>query len=253
MQHVPSSPRTVVIIPTYNEIENLPIIVEQVLGAMPSTDILIVDDSSPDGTGALADRLAGDDARLHVMHRTTKDGLGRAYLAGFDWGLERGYELLIEMDADGSHPADRLPALIAAASDDESEPVAAIGSRWVKGGSVIDWPRRRELLSRWANRYARFMLGVPVHDATAGFRAYPASALRRMDLRDVRSQGYCFQIDLTLRAVENSVSLREVPIAFRDRELGTSKMSGAIIVEAMLKVTAWAFTRHLPRRFGRRR
>lgn len=253
MPHAPSSPRTIVIIPTYNEVENLPIIVEQVLSALPATDLLVVDDSSPDGTGDLAERISASDARVHVLHRTTKDGLGRAYLAGFAWGLQRGYDLLIEMDADGSHPADRLPALVEAARIDDERPVAAIGSRWVKGGSVVDWPRRRELLSRWANRYARIMLGLSVHDATAGFRAYPAPALRRMKLESVSSQGYCFQIDLTLRAVENGVGLREVPIRFRDRELGTSKMSGAIIVEAMAKVTLWAFTRHLPRRFGKRR
>ncbi|MGQ7310493.1 polyprenol monophosphomannose synthase [Microbacterium arabinogalactanolyticum] len=253
MPHAPSSPRTIVIIPTYNEVENLPIIVEQVLNALPTTDLLVVDDSSPDGTGDLAERISASDERVHVLHRTTKDGLGRAYLAGFAWGLQRGYDLLIEMDADGSHPADRLPALVDAARVDDVRPVAAIGSRWVKGGSVVDWPRRRELLSRWANRYARLMLGLSVHDATAGFRAYPAPALRRMKLESVSSQGYCFQIDLTLRAVENGVGLREVPIRFRDRELGTSKMSGAIIVEAMAKVTLWAFTRHLPRRFGKRR
>lgn len=250
MQHAPSAPRTVVIVPTYNELENLPLIVEQVIGALPTTDILVVDDASPDGTGALADQLASADPRVHVLHRTAKDGLGRAYLAGFAWGLERDYELLIEMDADGSHPADRLPALVQAATVDPSAPVASIGSRWVQGGSVVDWPLRRELLSRWANVYARLMLGIPVHDATAGFRAYPAAALRRMDLAGVRSQGYCFQIDLTLRAVEQGVALREVPIRFRDRELGTSKMSGAIIAEAMSKVTLWAFTRHLPRRLG---
>ena len=164
MPHAPSSPRTIVIIPTYNEVENLPIIVEQVLSALPATDLLVVDDSSPDGTGDLAERISASDARVHVLHRTTKDGLGRAYLAGFAWGLQRGYDLLIEMDADGSHPADRLPALVEAARIDDERPVAAIGSRWVKGGSVVDWPRRRELLSRWANRYARIMLGLSVHD-----------------------------------------------------------------------------------------
>ena len=244
--------RTLVVIPTYNEIENLPIILGHVLAALPQSDVLVVDDSSPDGTGDLADELSRAEQRLHVLHRTTKDGLGRAYLAGFAWGVDRGYEILVEMDADGSHPADRLPALIEATRTDPAAPVAAIGSRWMKGGRVVDWPLRRELLSRSANLYARIALGLKVHDATAGFRAYPASALRRMRLDGVDSQGYCFQIDLTLRAVEGGVQLREVPITFRDRELGESKMSGAIVFEAMAKVTLWAFTRHLPRRLGRR-
>jgi dolichol-phosphate mannosyltransferase len=234
--------------PTYNEVDNLSSILRRVFESLPECHVLVVDDSSPDGTGLLADELAQSEDRLHVLHRASKDGLGRAYLAGFAWGLERDYGLLIEMDADGSHPADRLPALVEAASNDPASPVASIGSRWTPGGRVVDWPLRRELLSRWANRYARLALGLHVHDATAGFRAYPAVALNRMRLEKVDSQGYCFQIDLTLRAVEGGVGLCEVPITFRDRELGESKMSSSIVFEAMAKVTLWAFTRHIPRR-----
>lgn len=251
MQNTPPDRRTLIVIPTFNELENLPIITARVRRAVPDANILIVDDNSPDGTGRLADELAVADSNLHVLHRTAKNGLGQAYLAGFDWGMERGFDVLVEMDADGSHPAESLPELIGAASTDPESLVAAIGSRWIKGGRVVDWPLRREVLSRGANTYARFALGLRVHDATAGFRAYPAEALRRMRLEGVDSRGYCFQIDLTLRAVEGGIDLREVPITFRDRELGESKMSGSIVFEAMAKVTAWAFTRHLPRRLRR--
>ncbi|WP_341769717.1 polyprenol monophosphomannose synthase [Agromyces protaetiae] len=216
-------------------------------------DVLVVDDASPDGTGDLADALAAADPRVHVLHRASKDGLGAAYLAGFAWALERGYDLVVEIDADGSHPASKLPELLAAARDDEGAPVAAIGSRWTPGGTVVDWPLHRELLSRGANAYARFMLGLRVHDVTAGFRAYPASALRRMDLADVDSRGYCFQVDLTLRAVRAGVEIVEVPIEFRDRELGVSKMSGSDVAEAMARVTLWAFTRRAGRRSRRAR
>jgi dolichol-phosphate mannosyltransferase len=176
-----------------------------------------------------------------------KLGLGSAYVTGFRWGLERGYDLLIEMDADGSHPVDRLPALIdaVASADPADDVMLAIGSRWVQGGSVVDWPKHRELLSRGGNTYARLMLGLDVHDITAGYRVYRADAVRRMDLDGVDSKGYCFQVDMTLRVHDLGGRIVEVPIEFRDRVLGVSKMSQAIVVEAMGRVTQWGIQRRL--------
>lgn len=237
------------IIPTYNEIENLEIIVGRLLAAVPTMHILIVDDGSPDGTGALADSMAASDDRIFAMHRTGKLGLGSAYLKGFAWGLERDYDLLIEMDADGSHPPETLPEMIdsvwfsAAAS---RQPVGlVIGSRWTSGGSVVNWPLRREILSRGANFYARLALGISVADATAGYRVYRADVLRGLDLDGVDSLGYCFQIDLTLRTLNAGYAIREVPIVFTERERGESKMSGNIIVEAMRRVTVWGAQRRM--------
>lgn len=227
--------RTLVIIPTYNERAALPRQLEAVLDAAPGVDVLVVDDGSPDGTGEWADGRARDDARVHVMHRASKQGLGAAYLAGFAWGLERGYELLCEMDADGSHRASDLPALLAAASSAD----LVIGSRWVPGGSVVNWPRHRLLLSTGANTYVRLALGIGVRDATAGFRVYRATMLRSLELSDVESQGYCFQVDMCWRVVRAGGRVVEVPITFVEREVGTSKMSGAIIREALVKVTQW--------------
>jgi dolichol-phosphate mannosyltransferase len=244
----PSGPigKVVVVIPTYNELANLENIVSRVRSSAPAADILVVDDNSPDGTGDLADKLAAADDHLHVLHRPGKSGLGAAYVAGFGWGLEHGYGTLVEMDADGSHnPAD-LPRLLAALEDAD----LAIGSRWVPGGVVVNWPKSREVLSRGANAYARLMLGVGVHDATGGFRAYRADTLRAISLETVRSQGYCFQIDLTLRTADAGQVITEVPITFTDRVEGTSKMSRAIIAEAFWKVFQWGVTRRL-RRSGR--
>lgn len=230
-----------VIIPTYNERENLERIVPRVLAS--EVDVLIVDDASPDGTGEVADRLAAD-PRVSVLHRLSKDGLGPAYLAGFEQGLGRGYDVLIELDADGSHPPERIPDLLAVlAADPQGSIGGVIGSRWVSGGSIVGWPRRREWISRAGSWYARTALGLPVQDVTAGFRAYRASALRDIHLEDVASQGYCFQIDLTRRMVDAGHRLVEVPIEFRDREFGASKMRGVIIAEAMLKVTGWGIQR----------
>lgn len=243
---VPSSPSAdaLVIIPTYNERENIESIVARALSAVPDAHVLIVDDGSPDGTGALADRMSADDARIHVMHRTEKNGLGAAYLAGFAWGRERGYALLVEMDADGSHPPERLPALISAVRDDSSGRVgASIGSRWVTGGSVVNWPWTRQLISRGGSWYARTMLGLTVRDVTAGYRVYRSDVLESINVSDVESRGYCFQIDLTRRVAAAGYRLVEVPIEFREREAGESKMSGDIVVEAMLRVTQWGFGR----------
>lgn len=228
--------RVLVIIPTYNEIENLPLILGRVRGAVPGADILIADDSSPDGTGDLADQIATTDSHLHVLHRPGKMGLGAAYLDGFAWGLSRSYDVLVEMDADGSHPPEQLPDLlerIASGAD------LVLGSRWVKGGTVVNWPRSRELLSRSANVYTRLVLGLRLGDATGGFRAFRSTALEKLELNEVISQGYCFQIDLALRAVRRGLRVDEVPITFVEREHGVSKMSRTIVLEALWRVTRW--------------
>jgi dolichol-phosphate mannosyltransferase len=224
-----------VVVPTYNERENLDPIVARVRAAVPEAHLLVADDGSPDGTGKVADELAAADTHVHVLHREAKQGLGAAYLAGFDWGLEHGYGVLVEMDADGSHQPEQLPALLDALAGAD----LVIGSRWVPGGTVRNWPRHREVLSRGANTYARVAMGTPVRDMTGGFRAFRASALRSLDLADVQSQGYCFQVDLAWRALRRGLRVVEVPITFVERERGSSKMSGAIVREALVNVTAW--------------
>jgi dolichol-phosphate mannosyltransferase len=203
-----------------------------------------VDDNSPDGTGDLADKLAETDPRVQVMHRTDKAGLGKAYIAGFGWALERGYDVIIEMDADGSHQPEHLPSLVAALNGAD----LSIGSRWVPGGKVVNWPKTREALSRAANIYTRIMLGLGVRDATAGFRAYRAATLRTISLDQVESTGYCFQIDLTLRVADAGLRIVEVPITFVEREHGASKMSNSIVMEAFWRVAQWGVARRLGRR-----
>ncbi len=245
------SHQVLVIIPTYDEIDNIESIIDRTLAAVPGADVLVVDDGSPDGTGALVERLVADEPRIHVHHRSGKLGLGSAYVLGFGWGLERDYDLLVEMDADGSHAPEALPAMIALASAaGDGAPALVIGSRWVPGGAVVNWPRRREVLSRGGNAYARMMLGIDVRDATAGFRVYRADVLRGMDLTTVDSRGYCFQVDMTLRVLDAGRRIVEHPITFREREAGESKMSGGIVVEAMRNVTRWGVRRrlHLPPR-----
>jgi dolichol-phosphate mannosyltransferase len=242
------SQRTLVIIPTYNELENLPLIVGRVHQARPGVHILIVDDGSPDGTGQLADELAlADEDRVHVMHRTSKAGLGAAYLAGFAWGLNRGYSVLVEMDADGSHAPEQLHRLLDAIDDGAD---LAIGSRYVAGGTVRNWPWRRLALSKTANTYSRVLLGVNIHDITAGYRAYRREVLEKIDLSAINSKGYCFQIDLTWRTINNGFVVVEVPITFTERELGQSKMSGSNIREAMVKVAEWGIRGRLDRARG---
>ncbi len=229
-----------VIIPTYNEAESLPLIVGRVRQAVPSAHVLVADDGSPDGTGTIANEMADDDGHVHVLHRTAKNGLGAAYLAGFRWGMTRGYDVLVEMDADGSHRPEHLPAMLDALEGAD----VVIGSRWVPGGGVENWPRRRQWLSQGGNRYTQMMLGLGVNDATAGYRAYRRDALEQLDLDTVASQGYCFQVDLTRRAVRAGLRVVEVPITFVERELGASKMSGLIVAEALLRVTQWGVTDH---------
>ena len=231
-----SAPRRVlVLVPTYNELDSLPAILRRLRQAVPDADVLVLDDASPDGTGELADRFAAQDPHLQVMHRSAKNGLGAAYLAGFAWGLERGYDALVEIDADGSHPPSVLPRMLQAAAHAD----VVIGSRWVPGGSVRNWPRQREALSRGANLYTRLLLGMRVRDATAGYRVYRADALRSLRLEDVASAGYCFQIDLTWRAAQAGMRIVEIPITFVEREVGVSKMSGDIMRESLVNITTW--------------
>jgi dolichol-phosphate mannosyltransferase len=235
-------PRTLVVIPTYNEAANVESVVDRLLRANPGVDVLVVDDGSPDGTGDLADKLAVREPAVNVLHRTVKEGLGAAYLAGFAWGLERGYDVLVEMDADGSHQPEQLPALLEALQSAD----LVLGSRWVPGGGVINWPLRRQLLSRGGTTYARLALGIQLRDATGGFRAFRRATLEGLDLGSVKSQGYCFQIDLARRAVDRGYRVVEVPITFVEREYGESKMSGAIVREAVTEVARWG-ARHRSR------
>lgn len=252
---MPESARTLVVIPTYDEVASLERTIDAVLDAVPEADVLVVDDASPDGTGDLAVELAAEDPRIRVLHRVRKAGLGPAYLDAFAWARRAGYEFVAEFDADGSHPALRLPALLDAVRADARCGVA-IGSRWVPGGRVVDWPWHRRALSRWANVYARLALGVPVRDLTAGFRVYRMSALERIDVGSVDSIGYCFQVDLTLRVLDAGWGVIELPIVFRERTEGVSKMTGGIVLEAMGRVTRWAWERRtasLRRRIAARR
>ena len=239
--------RMVVVVPTYNEAENLEWITARLLSAVPNADVLVVDDGSPDGTGAIADRIAAEQPRVSVVHRTTKAGLGAAYLHGFAVALERGYDVVGEMDADGSHQPEQLSRLLTALAGAD----LVIGSRWVPGGRVVNWSRWREVLSRGGNFYARTLLGIPVRDVTAGFRLFRASTLRRIDLTSVESVGYCFQADLTVRTLRAGLRVVEVPIEFVERERGESKMDRAVAVESLRRITRWGLQTRLRRVRGR--
>jgi dolichol-phosphate mannosyltransferase len=235
--------RVLVITPTYDEAGSLATTVAAIRSAAPLAHVLVVDDASPDGTGEIADRLAADDPRVTVLHRPGKQGLGRAYVAGFRVALDRGYDVIVEMDADGSHPASALPHLVSALDDPAVG--LAIGSRYVPGGGLADWAAGRRLLSRAGNAYARALLRLGVRDVTAGYRAYRADVLRELPLGEIDSRGYCFQIDMTRRTLDAGWRIVEHPIEFRERTAGRSKMSKAIVVEAMWRVTVWGVARIL--------
>jgi dolichol-phosphate mannosyltransferase len=230
--------RVVIVIPTYNEADNLRWIVGRVRAAVPDADVLVVDDGSPDGTGDLADAIAASDTHVSVVHRTEKAGLGAAYLHGFAVALERGHDVVGEMDADGSHQPEQLPLLLAALGDAD----LVIGSRWVPGGSVVNWPLSRRALSRGGNLYARVALGIPVRDVTAGYRLFRRSTLEAIDLPTVESSGYCFQADLAWRTVQAGLRVVEVPIEFVERERGESKMDRAVATESLVRITRWGLT-----------
>jgi dolichol-phosphate mannosyltransferase len=243
--------RVLVIIPTYNEADNLRPIVERVRKSVPAAHILVADDNSPDGTGKLADDLAAADDHVHVLHRLGKEGLGAAYLAGFGWGIEAGYDVLVEMDADGSHQPEELPKLLSALTNAD----LVLGSCYVKGGRVVNWPKSRELLSKAGNLWTRIALGIKLRDATGGYRAFRRETLLGLGLNNVASAGYCFQVDLAWRGLKAGYRVVEVPIIFVERERGDSKMSRKIVVEALVLTTWWGLAhraRQVRNRLGRR-
>jgi dolichol-phosphate mannosyltransferase len=234
---------TLVVIPTYNELHALSDAVERTLRAVPGTRVLVVDDNSPDGTGRLADEIAARDHRVTVMHRTEKNGLGAAYIAGFRWAEDHDVDFIIEMDADGSHQPEELPLMIAQL---EAGADLSIGARWIPGGKTRNWPLYRRLISRGGTAYARVLLRSRLHDITSGFRGFRVDTLRQIDLDSVASQGYCFQIEMAWLIEKSGGNVREFPITFVERVEGTSKMSSSIVIEALLKVTTWG----LADRFG---
>ena len=237
--------RAVVLIPTYQEADNIAMILGRVRAAVPAADVLVIDDNSPDGTAKLADALNAELGQISVLRRAAKGGLGPAYLAGYQWAIDHGYEALVDMDADGSHDPATVPTLLAAVADGAD---LAMGSRWIPGGSIPKWSLRRRLLSRWGNRYAGAVLGIDVKDSTGGFRAYRVEMLRQLELGTVRANGYGFQIEMAYRVIRRGGKVVELPIAFRDRTAGNSKMSGSIIVEALALVTLWGIRDRLLRR-----
>jgi dolichol-phosphate mannosyltransferase len=230
--------RAVVCLPTYDEAENIGPIVEAILAAAPGVDVLVIDDDSPDGTGRLADAIAAREPRVHVLHRAGKEGLGKAYLAGFAWALGRGYELVLEMDADFSHDPRYLPALLERAREAD----LVLGSRNVPGGGTVNWGLGRRLISRGGSLYARTILGIPVRDLTGGFKCFRRRVLESIDLATVECSGYAFQIELTYRAIQKGFEVVEVPIVFVDRRVGHSKMSKRIVLEALRKVWSIRFS-----------
>jgi len=243
--------RLLMVVPTYDEADNLAWLVGRILASVPHADVLVVDDSSPDGTGAIADRMAAEEPRIQVLHRPTKEGLGKAYLAGFRWALARDYDVIGEIDADGSHQPEQLPSLLAALEDAD----LVIGSRWVAGGSVTNWAFTRELLSRGGNLYTRLLLGIHVRDATAGYRLFRRTTLEKIDLDDVSSYGYVFQADLAFRTLRAGLRVVEVPIEFVERVRGDSKMTRDVATESLRRITRWGLSerrRQLRERLSRR-
>ena len=242
---------TLVVIPTYNERDNLEPLLARMHAVVPDAQVLVVDDGSPDGTGELADKLAADDPRVRVLHRPAKAGLGAAYLAGFAMALEGGYGVVVEMDADGSHAPEELSKLLDALGDHD----VVLGTRYIPGGSVHNWPMRRLLLSRCGNIYIRMALGMPFRDATGGYRAYRMPVLDAINVDTVASTGYSFQVELAWRTYKAGFRMAEVPISFTEREHGVSKMSGNIMKEQLLRVTLWGLQARrdaVRKRLGRR-
>ena len=235
--------RAVMVIPTYNEVDNLADVLARLRRCTPEVDVLVVDDASPDGTGALADRMAAEDPQVHVLHRPGKQGLGAAYADAFVVALDAGYDLIGEMDADGSHQPEQLARLLDAIADAD----VVIGSRWVPGGSVVNWPWHRRALSRGGNLYARALLGMGVRDATAGFRVFRRQALEAVHLERVQSHGYAFQVELVYLALRAGLRVEEVPIQFVERVRGDSKMTPEVARESLVRITRWG----LRQRFGR--
>lgn len=227
-----TSNRPLIIFPTYNEKENIERIINAVLGQDDSIEVLVVDDNSPDGTGQIVDKLAAANQRIHILHREKKEGLGRAYIAGFKWAIERKYDYIFEMDADFSHGPDYIPDFLEAIKEND----LVIGSRYISGVNVINWPMSRLLLSYFANVYTRIITGLPVRDATGGFKCFRRQALEAIPLDSIKSNGYIFQIELSLRIWKKGMRLKEIPIVFVDRRLGASKMSKKIVREAIWKV-----------------
>ena len=228
--------RVLVVVPTYDERDNLAWVVGRIRAATPQVDVLVVDDDSPDGTGDVADALAAADPQVSVLHRTEKAGLGAAYLHGFRVALERGYDVVGEMDADGSHQPEQLHRLLDAL---EAGADLVIGSRWIPGGSIVNWPKSREALSRGGNLYVRLLLGIDVHDATAGFRLFRRATLEKIDIDSVQSTGYVFQTEMAYRTLRVGLKVAEVPIEFIERERGDSKMSRDVAVESLKSITRW--------------
>ena len=235
--------KVLVLMPTFNEISTLQHSVTELLLINPNVEVLVIDDNSPDGTGYLADQLAKNDSRVHALHRSEKSGLGRAYIAGFDWGISKGYELLVQMDADGSHRPQDLPALIA----ETGQADLVIGSRWIAGGQVANWPKYRQLISQFGNWYAAAALNSKLRDMTAGFRIYQSDLIKRLDLAGIEAQGYGFQVEMTYQTQRLGAKIIEVPIQFIERENGVSKMTLAIVIEAFLLCTKWGILRLIRR------
>ena len=236
--------RRLIVIPTYNEAENIEVLLMALLDRIYGSDVLIVDDGSPDGTVNICKKIQESNSRIHILERREKSGLGNAYRAGFAWALDREFEEIIEMDADGSHQVSDLMRMIDAKAQNPQVGLV-IGSRWIKGGATQNWSKAREILSRVANRYVRIALGMGVHDSTSGFRIYSAATLRRINIDQIRSEGYSFQIEMTRAAKKTGAKILEVPITFKERENGVSKMSKKIVREAMFLVTVWGLKRIL--------
>lgn len=241
--------KAIVVIPTYCEKETISSVIERILAADETVNVLVVDDNSPDGTGEIVEKIAAQDPRVQVMHRTEKNGLGSAYIAGFRLALEQGYDEIIEMDADGSHQPEELPALRKLL---KSGAALAIGTRWMPGGKTVNWPRYRQIISRAGTTYARIMLSSRLRDITSGYRGFSAETLRSLDLENLDSAGYCFQIELAWLVERSGKSVQEFPITFVERIDGHSKMTLGIIVEALAKVTSWGISSRLGRRKNQR-